>query len=376
MNRSHLAIVSFQQTASTSLSFAEQLADQAAILQGYLDTHLTRNHSQKTLQHERSFLTGWFEGFRMPDPTHPDGARQLFIWEAMEPAAGRQRIMAFSKGMVQADLKPRTIGTYLGSLRHLFDYVLAYPFIPGEPVQSIIAKYGPVHQPVLEYDYPTHILDQDQEGFVLTGDQLFEFYDFVLEKYVKHNQKKDFARRDYTMIVLAGESGLRAEEISYLDALPPHRDLFYQHNCIQTRYGKAAKGSGKRIRKTVFTEFAQATMQVYEAQVRPLFQGSQSDPALFLNQSGRRIAYSSMWRNLHVISEAALKAGLELPTPFSWHSLRKSFATNFMERYPHKVWVLMDMMGHLNLSTLHRYVKHTRDYYDQARDSLIEEMIR
>lgn len=376
MTRSQLALVSSLSVVPAPIPFAEQLADHHTILQGYLDTHLTRNHSQKTIQGDRSFLEGWFEGFRTPDSTHPDGERQLFVWEAMEPAVGRQQIMAFSKSLVQADFKPRTISTYLGRLRHLFDYVLAYPFIPGEAVQSIITKYGPLQQPVLEYDYPTHILDHDQEGFVLTGDQLLEFYDFVLETYVKHNQKKDFARRDYTMIVLAGESGLRAEELSYLDALPPHRDLFYQRNCVQTRYGKAAKGSGKRIRKTVFTEFAQATLQVYEAQVRPHFQNSQTNPALFLNQSGGRISYSSMWRNLHVISEAAIRAGLELPAPFSWHSLRKSFATNFMEQYPNKIWVLMDMMGHLNLSTLHHYVKHTREYYDQARDSLIEEMTR
>ena len=92
------------------------LADHHAILQGYLDTHVTRNHSDRTVESERRFLTGWFESFVLQDDDHPDGERQLFLWEAMEPVLGRQRIVAFSKGLVDAGLKPRTVQGYLGSL--------------------------------------------------------------------------------------------------------------------------------------------------------------------------------------------------------------------------------------------------------------------
>jgi hypothetical protein len=52
-----------------------------------------------------------------------------------------------------------------------------------------------------------------------------------------------------------------------------------------------------------------------------------------------------------------------------------SFATNFMEQHPECRWVLMDMMGHLNPGTLHRYVKHSRSYYDYAIDNIVRELL-
>lgn len=375
MNRPHLAVVHRIDVACACISFSQKLADHHAILQGYLDTHTTRNHSDITIEAERRYLKGWFANFMVKDDSHPDGERQLLIWEAMMPVVGRQRIVEFSKGLVNLGLKPRTVNGYLGQLKRFFHYVFEYPYIPSDEVQLITAKYGPIEQPVLEYDYPVHVLDQEEEGFVLTGKRLTQFYDFIRTEYISRNQKKLPVSRDYTMIVLAGESGLRANEILCLDALKPHRDLFYEQSRIQTRFGKGTKGSGKRVRKTIFTPFAQATMRVYEERIRLNFPNAKSNPALFLTESGDRISYKTMWHSLHNLGKEARTAGLELPPKLSWHSLRKSFATNFMEKYPDKVWVLMDMMGHLNPSTLHRYVKHSRSYYDQAVDSIINELI-
>ncbi len=375
MNRPELAVVHRVETSLVPILFPEMLADHHALLQSYLDTHITRNHSDRTLDSERRFLTGWFEGFIMPDDAHPEGQRQLLLWEAMAPLVGRQRVVAFSKGLAEAGLKPRTIISYLGYLRRLCQYVLDYPYIPGDAAQPIAAKYGRIEQPVLEYDYPVHVLDQEEEGFVLTGARLTQFYDFVRLEYIGGNQKKLPASRDYTMIVVAGESGLRANEILSLDGIGPHRDLFYEQNRIQTRHGKGTNGSGKRVRKTIFTPFAQDTVRVYEGQIRPHFPDAKANTALFLTEGGARINYKDMWRNLHVIVQAARKAGLDMPPKLSWHSLRKSFATNFMERYPGRPWVLMDMMGHMSPSTLHRYVKHSRAYYDHALDQIVGELV-
>jgi site-specific recombinase XerD len=137
MTRPQLALVHRIEVASTPIPFSQMLADHHAILQGYLDTHITRNHSDRTIESERRFLLGWFESFMRQDDSHPDGERQLFLWEAMEPVLGRQQIVAFSKGLVDAGLKPRTVQSYLGSLRRLFQYILEYPYIPGPEVQSI-----------------------------------------------------------------------------------------------------------------------------------------------------------------------------------------------------------------------------------------------
>jgi site-specific recombinase XerD len=375
MSHPQLSVVQYVEVVRSAIPFPEMLANHQTIIQGYLDTHVTRNHSDSYAEADCRFLTGWFEGFMVPDDNHPNGERQLFLWEAMKPVAGRQRIVAFSKGLVGAGLKPRTVTGYLGTLRRLFDYVLEYPYIPSKEPQSIRAKYGPIEQPVLEYDYPVHVLDQEQEGIVLTGQRLIDLYDFVRLEYIGGNQKKIPVSRDYTMIVLAGETGLRADEIRHLDAIGPNRDLFYKQARIQTRHGKGCKGSGKRVRKTIFTPFAQATTKVYEDRIRPVFPNASLNPALFLTESGDRISYKSMWRNLHLIAKEARKVGLDIPPKLSWHSLRKSFATNFMERHPDRPWVLMDMMGHMSPSTLHRYVKHSRSYYEQAIDDIVRNLV-
>jgi integrase len=361
----------------------ERMADHHALLDGYLTTLFTRNYSETTRQNERTFLQGWFEGQTIRDRTHPDGQRQLLIWEAMRPAVGRQFIVAFSKWLVLAGLKPRSVQSYFGILRRLFAYVLEYPYIPlsssdirhGVLPQSLISKHDPIEQPVLEYDYPAHVIDQEDEGFVLTGDALIEFYDFVRLTYIPEAQKRFAAARDYTMVVVAADSGLRADEIRNLDLKGVHRDVFYERSRIQTRHGKGTRGSGKRIRKTIFTPFAQGTVKVFEEQIRPNYRNATADAALFLSEKGQRMSYNTMWHALHSIATAARKAGLELPVRFGWHSLRKSFATNFMEHHPDRVWVLMDMLGHISPGVVHRYIKHSRSYYEQAMDRVLEDLI-
>jgi integrase len=368
MSRPRLAVVHNLALISHSISLDEKLQDHRAILYGYIDTHIARNHSPTTIETERLFLEGWFKNYPIEDSEHPDGYRQMFIWEAMQPVIGRERILAFSKGLVETGIKNRTIIGYLGYLRRFFEYVLEFPFIPGTGGQSIIAKYGRLSQPISEYDYPRHVYDNEEEGFVLTGKELTDFYDFIRTEYIGSNQKKLTASRDYTMVIIAGESGLRADEIRNLDCIS---DLFYDKNRIQTRHGKGFKGSGKRVRKTIMTPLAKDTLLIYEQRIRPYFTNAATSTTLFLTERGEMLSYGKMWFALNCIVEKAREAGLEIPPKLSWHSLRKSFATNYMERHPEDIWVLMDMMGHVNPSTLHRYVKHSRKYYDEAIDNMV-----
>jgi site-specific recombinase XerD len=168
------------------------------------------------------------------------------------------------------------------------------------------------------------------------------------------------------MVVLGGETGMRSIEIRNLDAFGRHRDLFYEKGLIQTRYGKGTNGSGYRVRKIIFTELAQATMYPYEEVVRPRFPNALTNPSLFLSDLGLRISYAAMRYALKRIVEEAIKAGLNLPPDMSWHLLRKAFATNYIEREPDKIWLLMEFMGHINPCTLHCYVKHSSAYVERV----------
>lgn len=368
MPRPQLAIVRSDEPFPQYIHFSEKLADHHAILEGYLKTHITRNHSELTFDTVKRFLTGWFAGNIVEDDTHPEGERQLFIWEAMIPIVGRERIQEFSAGLIKDDkLLARTVTTYLGMLRRLFDYVLLSPYIPNSNGLSIVAKYGPIEQPVLEFDYPSHVLDHEDAGFVLTGEELQAFYAFIREVYMPSKQKQGPLARNYTMIVVAGECGLRADEIRHLD----RQDLYYTHGLLQTRYGKATNGSGKRVRKTIFLERAQETLHYYENKVRPTFKNATESPALFLSETGTRISYSAMYHGLENIVRALIKAkiDLELPPKFGWHNLRKSFATNYMIENPDKVWHLMNWMGHSNLGTLWRYILPGPGYFEQGMEN-------
>jgi integrase len=375
MSRSHLALVPKIIVVSEPITFAEKLADHERILDGYFDTFITRNLSDNTLDSAQSFIKKWFRNFAVPDPAHESGERQLLIWEAMEPGRGRQRITGYSKGLYQLDIAPRTVNGYLGSLRRCFDYVCNYPYIPGDAPQPISSKYGGIEQPVLEFDYPVHTIDHELAGPALTGKRLTDFYDYIRLDYIRHAKKRKAAQRTYTMVVFAGESGCRADELRHLNACGSYRDLFYEDGFIQVRWGKASNGSGKRNRKTIFTPLAQDTGRAYEERVRPYLLNGNEDDALFLAENGKRISYDAMYLALKSIVEGAREAGLELPDRLGWHDLRRAFATNFMERNPDQIGLLLQMMGHTSLGVIYRYVLHSQAYYEKAMSRVIRRLI-
>ena len=53
MTHPQLALVHNIEVVSTPVPFSQLLSDHHAILQGYPDTHVTRNHSDRTIESER-----------------------------------------------------------------------------------------------------------------------------------------------------------------------------------------------------------------------------------------------------------------------------------------------------------------------------------
>jgi len=96
---------------------------------------------------------------------------------------------------------------------------------------------------------------------------------------------------------------------------------------------------------------------------------------LFASTTSDRMPARSNDEWVDEIVEKARKEDLEMPPKMSWHSLRKSFATNYMEQHPGKVWELMKMMGHQNLSTLHRYILPGPEAYEQALNTMVTDLI-
>jgi site-specific recombinase XerD len=351
----------------------EQLADHQAILEGYLDTHITRGHMENTRKCDRFYLTRWFQIYSIPDATLPAGVRQLFVWEAMAPITGRERAVEYGKDLMRSGLERPTVASHMLRLRRLFAYVLEQDYIPGTG-QIITAKYGPIVQPISEYDYPKHVTDPRADRIVLTREQLSLFLAFIREHYIPNSQKVLTAWRDYTMFVLAVETGLRASELCHLDCQGPHRDLLYSENRVQTRFGKATNGSGKRTRQTVFTLEAQQVVRAYEKQIRPHFRNAQTHPALFLTETGDRMTYNAAYQQLKKIVRAAQEMGLDIPSELGMHDFRRRFATNFIESHSGDLPVLLNLMGHQNASTIGHYAQPSEQYCNRIKDQYIHEV--
>lgn len=357
-----LGLVSAVRDARPSLDV--QLRDHDALLRSYLDTHDTRNHASGTRQSEERLLRRWFAA-------HGDG-RPLLVWEAMGPVTGRARIVEYAKTMLlEKHRAGSTVGAHLGALRRLFDYVLAWPYLPDAGGLTVQARYGAIEQPVLAYDYPHHVWGGRREDAPLTRSELHAFYDFARSR-IAIARKPRTAARLYTMTVVASESGLRLNELVHLEV---KRDLLFASNRIQTRSGKASRGSGPRVRQSIFTPFAQQTVEHYLSTARRLFRRWSHAPHVFLSESGGPVQRACASTGLRTLATAARSAGLRTPPRFGWHSLRRSFATIFLEEHPGQDRTLLDMLGHDNLSSLHRYIHHTRAYHDRVMDRVLESLL-
>jgi integrase len=340
----------------------QQLEDHRQIVRGYLDTHITRNHAESTRRAEKHFLRSWFAAAGSSD------GRPLSVWEAMEPIAGRERIVEYARDVCRR-VAGSTARTRLGTLRRLFEYVLDWPYIPGTRT-AIQTRYGPIEQPVLEYDYPLHAWGGRREDAPLVRVELTRFYE-ALHRHVT-TKRSAVAARTYTMCVLAAESGLRLQELLSLEV---DRDLLFESKRIQTRAGKGTRGSGPRVRQTILSPFAEATLRHYLDGVRPSFKRWSVNPTVFLSHQGRPLSKASAASALRRLLPVIRKAGVRVPPRFAYHSLRRSFATIFAEENPGSTWTLMEMLGHSNPSTLSTYVLHPRNYHDAVIDTAIEHLV-
>ena len=333
------------------------------LVEGYLQSHVTRNHSPRTIAEARRHLTAWFE--EQGGPTRP-----LYVWEAMEPMLGRNRIVQYGKALVEVELANSTIRRYLGQLRDFFSYVLEHPFVfEWESAKRLSDIYGPIEQPVSEFDCPQHSFGGDQRGLPLDPEKLYDFYGVLREKYIPMAGNEDIGARDYTLAVLAGESGLRMDEIVNLQMT---QDLLFESKKLQTRWAKATNGSGKRTRPTLFTPLARDTIQYYLKHHRSNFTGAEKCDWVFITRTGRRIEASSMHRLLKNMIRCAKKNGFPVADHFSWHWFRRVFATRFIERFPDRLHVLIKLLGHVTPNTVHSYIHHSEAWSDRRMQETLE----
>jgi site-specific recombinase XerD len=229
--------------------------------------------------------------------------------------------------------------------------------------------YGPIEQPVSEFDCPQHSYDGEQRGIPLDPERLYDFYAVLRENYLNGSGMKDIRARDYSMAVLAGESGLRIDELIHLEIT---KDLFFESKRLQTRHAKGMKGSGKRSRPSLFTPLARDTLQFYLNHHRPSIRGAADSDFLFINRDGGQMDRKSVSEQLGNMVSCAQTSGFPIMEHFSWHWFRKIFATRFIERFPDKLRTLIGLLGHVTPHTVHTYIQHSEAWQDRMMQESLE----
>ena len=133
--------------------------------------------------------------------------------------------------------------------------------------KGFVIFMGAIEQPVTEFDLPHHVYEGERLGVPLDPERLYDFYSILRAKYLKSSVGWEAVRaRNYAMAVLAGESGLRVDELLNLEI---GKDLFFESHKLQTRFAKGTRGSGKRGRITLFPPLARDTVRYYLKNHRP-----------------------------------------------------------------------------------------------------------
>jgi site-specific recombinase XerD len=142
--------------------------------------------------------------------------------------------------------------------------------------------------------------------------------------------------RDRAMFELAYAAGLRAEELTLLDATSVDPDG------EQVR----VEGKGGRTRVVPVGEHAWRALDRYLSRARAALDAGETQ-ALFLSKSGRRLSTSDVRRRLKL---QARRAGI------SPHTLRHSFATHLLEGGA-DLRTIQELLGHASISTTQTYTR-------------------
>lgn len=337
------------------------LCDHKRILSSYFQSYRVRNFSPKTIEKEKRFLESWFQ-------EHGKCKEPLLTWQAMEPVVGRKRVIDYANVLLEAGIRSDTVRSYLGTLRRYFSYVLEYPFVGTSPIRRVQDIYGAIDQPVTEYDMPRHVYSGERLGVPLDPQKLYKFFATLREHYLGSGGWESVRARNYTISVVAGESGLRADELLHLET----NDLFFESRKIQTRYAKATHGSGKRARLTLFPPLARDTVAFYLKNHRPKLYRGQQSPLVFLSPSGEPLQYSVVHQALGEMVKASQKVKFPVASHMSWHWFRRIFATRFIENFPNRLSTLITLLGHTTPNTVHCYIRHSEAWMDSEIQKVLE----
>ena len=245
---------------------------------------------------------------------------QLAAWASghdLEPAHIDHRALRRYAGVLsERGASKTTVARKLAAIRAFYREQLRAGAVPANPADLVASPRKDSHLPT--------VLKQAEVGGLLDA----------------MPASTPLELRDRAIFELCYSAGLRAEELVNLDArsLDPDAEEL------------RVEGKGGRTRIVPAGEPAWRALEAYLQRGRPALQG-ESDPALFLSKSGRRLSTSDIRRRLALaVRRAAVQSGV------SPHTLRHSFATHLLEGGA-DLRAIQELLGHASISTTQTYTR-------------------
>jgi len=295
------------------VSRAERPADGPAHLARFLrHLRLVRNASEHTIRAYRGDL-GEFVGFL--------AERGCGVAEV-----DRLTLRSFLAQLRERDLSRRTLARKVAAVRSFYRFLVAEGVLSHNPALTL-------RSPRLGRALPT-VLDETQTSRLLEG----------------VGRTPWLRARNRAILEVLYSTGMRVAELVALDVTDI--DLLSEM--------ARARGKGKRDRLVPLGSYACAALSEYlplRAQ-----RASAEEPALFLNNKGRRLSTRTVRR---VVRRCARRLGL--PDSVTPHTLRHSFATHLLGRGA-DLRSVQELLGHKNLSTTQLYTHLSAERLRQAYD--------
>lgn len=242
----------------------------------------------------------------------------------------RGLLVAYVVKMQQEGRSPATISQHLAAMKSFYNFLLRERLVEADPTANLESPRQPKKLPM-----------------VLTVSEV--------EKLLSQPKPDSPAGlRDKAMLELFYATGLRVSELVALN--------IDQVN-LQGEFVRCL-GKGSRERVVPMGQVACFHIRTYLENGRGKLIRKKAEPALFVNQHGRRLSRQGCWKILKGYARAAnIKKSI---TP---HTLRHSFATHLLENGA-DLRSVQELLGHADIGTTQIYThltkKKIREVYDKT----------
>ena len=360
------------ETLAHQIPWEEQFEDHENKIEEYIQNCIFRGCSVEGTVRRKAELQTIFRRMEIADATHPAGCRQLVVWDLLNPSRGSHFVNLIISSLLNDDVAPETRRKYMSALRLFCDYVVAKPNLPGSSQLSLPEKYGPLVTSFTKYDLPIHAADRPRKKrYALAPELRDDFFEFLRLEYLRNHPQPHVAARNYTAIILQAEIGARSSELLAIRLEGQGSDIDELNGRIRL-YGKGKAYSGKRLRWVPLTPLASEVLSAFQKFFKPLFPKSPDSDYLFVSEDGVRLTTFAYWRVFQKIVKRAIEFGLPLPADLRPHDLRRTFATNKLQKNPLAYRKVLKHLGHSYPSSAAPYVIATDEDVEEQQGDLID----